>query len=73
MFIYIYIYIQPLEAIGRPLLFQGFGKPEQPTVTNVVLQLFGKVNFDLDMLSPTIDSLELHTHANNQVMAAGIL
>jgi len=38
-----------------------YGAPEQPTVENAKLQLFGKANLDLEMLTPTRDALEIHT------------
>ena len=44
-----------------------YGRPEQPSVDEARLQLFGKAKKGLEMLPPTKDALELHTiRANYQ-------
>ena len=44
-----------------------YGRPEQSSVDQARLQLFGKANKGLDMLPPTKHALELHTiRANYQ-------
>jgi len=42
-----------------------YGTPEQQTVDNARLQLFGKGKLGLEMLPPTRDALELHTARAN--------
>ena len=62
-----------LQGIGRDgelaaieqFVCHLYGSPEQQTVDNARLQLFGKGKLGLEMLPPTRDKLELHTARAN--------
>ena len=53
-----------LAPIGQ-FVCHLYGTPEQHTVDNARLQLFGKGKLGLEMLPPTRDALELHTARAN--------